>query len=176
MAKQTGVTRTTISVPRDLKKRMDKVSEPVNWSGIACRAFEIHLGDIAAKKENKKMSDVVQRLRASRKEADSEWFRTGREYGEKWARDHASYDELVRVVAVSENEDHPWEVNEQDIYSAAEILFFSIDGQEYQDRGDARDFWKAAVDGANDAQQQPEFLRGFVDGAADLFESIEDQI
>ena len=62
MAKKTGVTRTSISVLRDLKKRMNKVKEPVNWSGIACRAFEIHLGDITAKKEHKKMSDVIMNL------------------------------------------------------------------------------------------------------------------
>ena len=129
-----------------------------------------------AKKEHKETSDVVQRLRASKKEADSKWFRTGRAYGEKWARNHASYDELVRAVEVCEDEDHPWEVGEHDIYSAAEILFFAIDGQEYRDRGGARDFWKETLDDANDAQQQPEFLRGFVNGAADLFESIKDEL
>ena len=176
MAKQTGVTRTTISVPRDLKKRMDKVSEPVNWSGIACRAFEIHLGETAAKKEHKEMSDVVQRLRASRKETDSDWFRKGRMCGERWARNYASYDELVRVAAVSEDDDHPWEVDERNPYSAAEVLFFAIDGTEDRDRSGASDYWERAIGEANEPLQHPEFLRGFVDGAADLFESIEDQI
>lgn len=125
---------------------------------------------------DKEMSDVVQRLRASKKKADSEWFHMGRVYGEKWARNHASYEELVRVVEICEDKDHPWEVGKHDIYSAAEILSIAIKGPEYRDRGDARDFWKAELDVAYDAQQQPEFLRGFVNGAADLFKSIQDQL
>ncbi|MHC4179286.1 MAG: hypothetical protein ACYSWU_17370 [Planctomycetota bacterium] len=39
---------TSISVPPDLKRRMDKVKEPVNWSAVACQAFEQKLAEISA--------------------------------------------------------------------------------------------------------------------------------
>jgi hypothetical protein len=49
-----------IWVPDDLKRRMDKVKKAgVNWSQVASRAFEVKLGEIAAQKEKKAMSDVV---------------------------------------------------------------------------------------------------------------------
>jgi hypothetical protein len=64
--KKPGIYRTTISISADLKRRIDKAGEDVNWSAIAARAFESKLADIAAKKEKKNMDDVIQRLRASR--------------------------------------------------------------------------------------------------------------
>jgi len=53
--KKPGYTRTTISVPADLKGRMNKVKEDVNWSALACQAFQGKLAEIAAKKERKTM-------------------------------------------------------------------------------------------------------------------------
>jgi hypothetical protein len=47
--------RTTITVPADLKRRMDAVKEEVNWSALAASAFEAKLAEIAKKKEIKKM-------------------------------------------------------------------------------------------------------------------------
>jgi hypothetical protein len=47
--------RTTITVPADLKRRMDAVTEEVNWSALAASAFEAKLTEIAKKKEAKKM-------------------------------------------------------------------------------------------------------------------------
>lgn len=43
--------RTTISLTEDLKRRMSDVEEVVNWSAIACRAFEEKLVEITAKKQ-----------------------------------------------------------------------------------------------------------------------------
>jgi post-segregation antitoxin (ccd killing protein) len=43
-------TRTTISVPRDLKDRMDAVGVAVNWSAVACRAFERRVAEIEKRK------------------------------------------------------------------------------------------------------------------------------
>src|SRR5437879_3439244 len=47
--------RTTITVPADLKRRMDAVDEEINWSALAASAFEAKLAEIAKKKELKKM-------------------------------------------------------------------------------------------------------------------------
>jgi len=45
--------RMNISVPDGLRKRMDKLKQDVNWSALACGAFESHLAEVAAReKEN----------------------------------------------------------------------------------------------------------------------------
>jgi hypothetical protein len=46
MAKKKNI-GTMISVPADLKRRMGKVKEGVNWSAVACRAFEKRLDRLA---------------------------------------------------------------------------------------------------------------------------------
>ena len=47
MKKKRPSVRTNISVPADLKCRMEKVEDDVNWSALACRAFEAELGQPA---------------------------------------------------------------------------------------------------------------------------------
>lgn len=51
--------RTTISIPDDLKKRMDRVKGPINWSAIAAEAF--------AKKVNagKPVGSVIVKIRGT---------------------------------------------------------------------------------------------------------------
>ena len=68
MAKKTSNTaRTTISIPRALKSRMDEVTENVNWSAVAARSFEDKLAEIISRKEIREMEEVVERLRASKR-------------------------------------------------------------------------------------------------------------
>lgn len=40
-------TRTSISLPGDLKRQMSKVGETVNWSAVACRSFKAKLEDMS---------------------------------------------------------------------------------------------------------------------------------
>lgn len=94
MGKKPGFFRTTISVPRDVKRRMDAVKEPVNWSGIACRAFGEKLTEIATTKEEKTMADVIQRLRASKPDAI---YQQGQADGRRWASEQAEHDDLLRL-------------------------------------------------------------------------------
>lgn len=46
MSEPVNVVRMTISVPKDLKKQMDAVKEPVNWSAEASRAFREKLVEL----------------------------------------------------------------------------------------------------------------------------------
>jgi len=48
MATRSGVAHTTISIPFDLKRRMDQVAQCVDWSDVACRAFESWLDEAAS--------------------------------------------------------------------------------------------------------------------------------
>jgi hypothetical protein len=97
MGKASGSFRTTISLPRDLKRRMDAVKEEINWSAVACRAFEEKLGELAAKKEKKAMADIIQRLRAAKQRGADALYRQGYEDGRRWASERAEYDDLVRL-------------------------------------------------------------------------------
>src|SRR6266446_8123193 len=90
-------TRTTISVPAQLKVRMEQVRESVNWSAIACQAFENKLAEIAARKENKSMNDVVERLKASLRSDQGKSFNEGYEAGTNWAENTATAAELARL-------------------------------------------------------------------------------
>lgn len=55
------ITRTTISVPKRIKKMMDKVNgilaendEKINWSAIASEAFEAYATTILEQRESKR--------------------------------------------------------------------------------------------------------------------------
>ena len=39
------IARTTISIPTELKRKMERVKEPTNWSAIAARAFAAKVAD-----------------------------------------------------------------------------------------------------------------------------------
>ena len=93
--------RTTISLPDELKARMDAVGEPVNWSAEAAKCFERLLGEIAARKKEKDMSDVIARLKASKIENDDEVNAAGFEAGRYWAKNIASYAQLRRASNMS---------------------------------------------------------------------------
>jgi hypothetical protein len=73
--------RTSISVPLALKKRMDAAKEQINWSAIACRAFEEKLAEIASRKRRKTLDDVIQRLRGSKQKEEDEQYKIGYEAG-----------------------------------------------------------------------------------------------
>jgi hypothetical protein len=51
--------RTTITIPQDLKERMDALEVEVNWSAVAARAFEEKLAEIGSNKERQVMSDFI---------------------------------------------------------------------------------------------------------------------
>jgi len=68
--KRVGVTRTNISIPADLKRRMDKVSEGVNWSALACRAFE----DKVAEMETRNLSKNTNSNRFVMVSLCMEWY------------------------------------------------------------------------------------------------------
>lgn len=95
--------RTTITVPNELKERMNAVEEPVNWSALACKAFEEKLVEIAKKKAMMDRADVIARLRASRQQTTDHLFKTGFAAGEKWAKAEADAWELMNLANFHDN-------------------------------------------------------------------------
>jgi hypothetical protein len=171
----TTMARTTISIADDLKKRMDRVKEPVNWSAIASEAFELKLGDIARKKEVKTMDTVIERLRASKIRRASDMEREGREVGIEWAKCSAEYDQLERVADANPNELFAGP-DEPGAYAVS--LAFVIGGLESDASHDEIwEAWDAIVTDVRDPRlNSEEFLRGFMEGAEEVFREVAGKV
>lgn len=173
--------RLNISVPQNLKKRMDKVRDPVNWSALACEAFERKLGEIASRKETKKMTDVIQRLRASRMKGDSESKRLGREAGQYWAKDRAEAHELERLKRFCERGEIEyggvldWLAVGNSAFPPGEVLFYAIFPEHDKDRDYSLEFWEKYSDG-EDVAVDASFVAGFAEGAVAIWEQVESEL
>jgi hypothetical protein len=159
---------------------MDAVDEPVNWSAVACEAFESKLAEIIKRKGVKNMKEVIQRLRASKREADNVQYKEGHEAGRDWAANQAEAEELQRLARFEEKCSGNWEeiesAEQSNAYALMEVVAFAIGGPDHDgDRAFAKDFWESA-DIDDDASRDFAFVRGFVDGAVALWEEVRDQL
>ena len=117
--KPIGYVRTTITVPHQLKRRMQRV-RTVNWSAVACQAFEATLSELSKRPgertmpETPSMDDAFERLRrlknlpeASENPQD---FQDGFQWGRHWAMATATPQELRRLEAFNEHVGPQWPV------------------------------------------------------------------
>jgi len=180
------VDRRMISVPPELNARM-ATHDDVNWSSVACRAFEQKLGEIAAQKKVKNMNDVIARLRASKQDEESEMYAAGKRLGEDWARNRASAAELRRLARLADRfgNAEDWdgfftvEPGHRDAFSTADRLAFIILGNEDDhDRHDSTNFWASAtgLDQYKSDLADLDFLEGFGEGAYEIWEAVEAQL
>jgi hypothetical protein len=180
-------TRTSISVPPDLKARMDAVDEPVNWSAVACRAFEAKLAEIATRKGVREMKDVVQRLRASQQQAEDKSYKEGFEAGKEWAMREAEAPELRRLASLKQRLRHDWEYamfstdEHTSAYGPAERLLFAVQPDTDGDRQLAAERWAGMLIGCSEDNAERlacdgEFVHGFAEGALDVWSEVENQL
>jgi hypothetical protein len=162
--------RVTLYVADDLKARMDEVGEAVNWSAIAQRAFREAVSIHTLRKDPSDMKEVVERLRASKVRVQEEAFQSGQDYGRTWAKTNAEFDELQRIAESEQSEEFQRAIDNDD---GVETLQRLIDPQEEMDRSDWESFWERH---ANVQPPSEVFARGFVDGAAEVYNEIADQL
>jgi hypothetical protein len=176
--------RTTISVPPALKEQMETVETSVNWSALACRAFEDKLAEIAAHKEKKDMNDIVTRLRASKRQAEDAQYKAGAEAGREWAGDTAEADELQRLERWSAETRQHWgwdklftEGNGSDS-PVAELVVSTVwpDADGNYGYSSVQDLWEQALGDNTSAKDDPSFVKGFVEGALALWDEVKDQL
>ena len=161
-----------ISLSQDLKHRMAQIEESVNWSALAARAFEGKLAELAAKKEQKTMDDVIQRLRESRLKLEKADYHDGKEAGVRWAKHNAEARDLMTLDKLYI--DNQWNDDWRDFFtteggdSAAVRLVEKI----YGDEVEADDFWSFVI---NDWQRAAtdDWVRGFADGALELWDEVK---
>jgi hypothetical protein len=178
--------RMTVYIPDDLKARMEKTRDEINWSQLACAAFERKLGDIASGKARKNMDDVIERLRASKQSPGTGRFKAGFEVGQDWARDTAEASELENLerfhdlTANRTKYEKTWigifDLSiDHDYDSLPEALFYHIRPSDDDDSSEAEAFWEKL--GGNDWQDLPgSWFRGFCEGALDIWRQVKDKL
>jgi len=177
-----NVVRTTISIPRQLKTRMDQAGEELNWSAIACAAFEAKLDEVGRKRRGTSQEGTLERLRASRRRADDADYQAGEAEGVSWVDRVAEVAELRRLeewraACGTDWDDVFAEGDDTRPYAAGELLHFAIRPDERGDRHAARTFWDELLrDGEQGVAPRPSFVRGFAEGALARWQALKDQL
>lgn len=170
-----GATRMNVSVPRELKARMDVVGRAVNWSAVAQAAFEVKLQELESTKGVRSMNEVIQRLKAAADLEANEEHQEGRKAGERWARQRATPKQLARL----------WEAETTDgvIRGAPNhlgwpgLIHYVLSRVKEMDRSDIQAFWGRAIGVENVSRlHEVDFARGFVDGALSVWEQVRDKL
>ena len=160
----------SIYVSSEMKASMDDAEREVNWSAIAQRAFEAELNYVISIKEVKDMSEVIERLRASKQKSAADEIADAKSLGVEWAKLHAEYNELRRMSMV--------DTDGLDILSGLEaathIYGNVIEQDDRPDKDELAELF--LVDPDTIGFLTPEFVEGFVDGAKDVWEEIKGKI
>lgn len=88
-----------ISLPDELKARMDDDRRQMSWSAIARNAFELELK--STRETGGDMSAVIERLRASKQKMEEEQRPEWVERGRQWVMDYAEYEEARQVAELA---------------------------------------------------------------------------
>jgi hypothetical protein len=156
--------RVSIYVQDELKSRMDRIGESVNWSEVVRPAI---LSEIASHEHRKgaNMTTVIDRLRASKEKYVQEVAGAGKGAGRAWAADKADYRDLKRIAAIEEPQydSDDW---------ALTALWHALDPEHQLDGEEMANHLRVE----NEDDLTEEFARGFIEGAREIFEEVEDQI
>lgn len=162
-----------ISVPVKLHQAMERHAD-VNWSAVACAAFE---AELARRKKGAVMSKTIERLRQADEAELSEQTQDGKQAGRAWAERQATPKQLRRLDRFWETAAHDlWQWfhgNTNDAFSPGERLAEIISGED-MDRHARHDWWRDVVDG--DPWTDADWVEGFCGGAMEVWGEVEDQI
>jgi hypothetical protein len=169
--------RTTITIPPDLKARMEAVEEPLNWSAIACTAFEQKLAEITKRRGAKDMKEVIDRLRTSKQKHESDQYNSGHEAGQEWAKSEAEAGELIRLEKWRADGSDVWlsafVTTGRDAWSSAEHFVFQIWPEDDGDRQAASNFWEQQ---GYEYYPDDDFVHGFAEGALSIWDHVKDKL
>jgi hypothetical protein len=173
----------TISIQKDLKERMDKVSDQVNWSAVASDAFRSKLVEIEVRRKHSvSKADVLKRLKATDVKDTADEYTDGKLAGRRWTERKATLKQLRRAVeyidqAVRDNT--PW----YDVdfggwnapYGAADYFYQAVNPREDPDAG--REFWHDVLgEDGPDRIQDSDFFLGFGDGLCEVWNEVRAEL
>jgi hypothetical protein len=184
-----NIHRVTISVPQALRERMEAVKGQVNWSAVATAAFEAKLLEIELSKKRGNMSkaDVVKRLKAAAAEDHREDYEDGKAAGRAWAAETATPKELRRLAEYIEqaeaetgNRVEWWDVDHPGWmapFGAPDYLVFAVRPKRADERDAPAEFWEQALEEADRGRVwDSDFLRGFGEGAAEVWSEVRGEL
>lgn len=183
-----GYVRTTITVPADLKQEMEKVADRENWSALAAECFRARVAAIKASQLTRgDMKKIVERLKAAKEQDEVDEYEDGKRAGRDWAADYATPAQLRRLAA-ADAEQYAWAGSPNAPWGWRHLVAFKINPKfDRDDRPTAKelvdDFWERALGGDSDRVKEGpgdmavnDFLRGFIEGAIEIWEEVEDQV
>lgn len=119
------------------------------------------------------MSDVIKRLTEADEAERSEQARDGKRAGREWAEKRATPRELRRLESFWHDVDD-WDLHaSDDAFSPGERLAEMISGVE-MDRHAMHGWWLDVIDG--EPWTDTKWIKGFCEGALEVWEEVEDQI
>jgi hypothetical protein len=177
---------------------MEQAGPRVNWSAVACEAFESRLSELEKKEsavsELPDKDDALERLRRLKNEPE---FRDRKEesraylLGKRWAMSDAHPNELERLDAFCRRYDldrpvDQWKIDIRDrrIYKDLfrELTLSILGYDRFSDvekvRDTMRPFWERRVGVVieRELRPDPEFLSGFTQGALSFWKDVKDRL
>ena len=178
--KQPDYARTTITVPRPLKRRMEAVEHRVNWSAVACQAFRARLEEFRQEVKPKTLDDVVERLRRQQSQ-QQDTTKPGGSAGRVWAMSVADLDQLQRLEAFREQyseEEWPQLFTTEDGWREVGLAIApSKSDRKVPKRPKA--IWNRCLlpENQSDAEtSHPDFFRNFADEALQVWGEVKDKL
>jgi hypothetical protein len=175
--------RTTISIPAELKARMDAVRESVNWSAVAARAFESRLLEIELRsKHTMSREDVLRRLKAVDEEEAIQERDEGKTAGQSWAEESATPKQLRRLQEMA-NDPYGLDnairlmADRRNIGTAWRLyLVLNPSMREEASKNDVAAFWEEALGDDRERIADKDFACGFVEGALYVWKELQDEL
>jgi len=164
--------RMNISLPDELKDRMDALREPVNWSGVAAKAYERKLEELDPTPKEFTMAEAVERLRASREtyvtepafEIAADRYGEGLIAGMAWAREAAEWPALMQLERIAGSASpSQWE-KDVNLAEAAQNAIAP---------GDCEAFWQER---AEEPAPPARYIHGFTDGALTILDEVKKRL
>lgn len=190
--------RTTITVPSELKKKMKLLRGQVNWSAVACLAFEAKIEEIGPIEEIENVDAAIQRMKDLQPQsADAGNDSAGHAAGIRWALNQATPQQLAKIEqlrdSMSENQWNERLLNRDGIHDLTECIGPDPDELDQPNwrRGprshrpghrsfdhfpghkDGRSVWRSILDSR---PGHPGFFLAFADGALEIWKQIKDQL
>ena len=116
------------------------------------------------------MSDVIERLRASKRKVEDPHTTKGREDGKRWAENQAEAFELQRI-ATAIDDIRKWTDESKPVWAKFSHL---IDPDRYDNDNNAADFWREQdLYEDNTSLVNNGFVVAFAEGAVDVWEQVK---
>lgn len=162
MAKKTqksDVKKIGIYLPEERVVDLGEYRERMNFSAIFWSAFDQEKRRLDCLPKENEVSEIVERLRKSKKEFEDSQRAEGQKEGAEWAAKTAEYEELVKLREFTEEQQRRNIDFDQDDVGA---LF-----PDYE-------FWETVLCEGHEPMTRA-FVAGFVDSALEVFEVAEAQ-